>query len=161
MKAKNIRINKSKKTREIVLSPSSPLERTELDKSVFDIVLRTLFENANKNALDLHKDIFEKSRIVLPQIEAQRIWDVLTSSGWLSPTIGFGKAGKLELTKAGYQMMSQFGGYSQYLASVQNNSQPQTIILPIQVQTDEEMDPQEIERQTELAKRAYLARKAG
>jgi hypothetical protein len=161
MKLKNIRINKNKKTKQIVLSPSSPAERTELDKNVFDLVLRMLFENANKNALDLHKDIFERSRIILPQVETQRIWDVLTSSGWVSPTIGFGKAGKLELTKAGYQMMSQFGGYSQYLASVQNNNQPQTIILPIQVEADEEIDPAEIARRTEVAKRAYLSKKAG
>lgn len=140
MREKNIRISK-KKARQIILSPSTPAERTELDKNVFDMVLRMLFENANKDALDLHKDIFEKSRIVIPQNESQRIWDVLTSSGWVSPTIGFGKAGKLELTKAGFQMMSQFGGYTQYLASVQNNNQPQTIILPIQVEGEEEATP--------------------
>ena len=136
MKEKNIRISK-RRNKQIMLSPSSPAERSELDKNVFDMVLRTLFESANKNALDLQKDVFEKARIVIPQNETQRIWDVLTSSGWVSPTIGFGKAGKLELTKAGFQMMSQFGGYSQYLASVQSNAQPQTIIMPIQVEGEE------------------------
>lgn len=137
MKEKNIRISK-RRNKQIMLSPSSPAERSELDKNVFDMVLRTLFESANKNALDLQKDVFEKARIVIPQNETQRIWDVLTSSGWVSPTIGFGKAGKLELTKAGFQMMSQFGGYSQYLASVQSNAQPQTIIMPIQVEGEEQ-----------------------
>jgi len=136
---KQIRI-KSKKTKKIVLSPSSPAERLELDKNVIDLTLRMLFENADKNAIDLHKDIFEKARIVLPQKETQRIWDVLTGSGWVSPTIGFGKAGKLELTKAGFQMMSQFGGYTQYLASMQSNQQ-QTVILPIQI--DGETDAHE------------------
>ena len=141
MKGKNIRINK-KKAKQIMLSKATPAERSELDKNVFDMVLKVLFENANKNALDLHKDIFEKARIVLPQNESQRIWDVLTGSGWVSPTIGFGKAGKLELTKAGFQMMSQFGGYTQYLASVQNGNQPQTIILPIQVEGEEGAQPE-------------------
>jgi hypothetical protein len=70
---------------------------------------------------------------------------VLTSSGWVSPTIGFGKAGKLELTKAGFLMMSQFGGYSQYLASAQSN-QPQTIILPIQVEGEEQIDTDGLEK---------------
>jgi hypothetical protein len=91
--------------------------------------------------VDLHRDVLEKSRIVLPSREKQRLWEVLTSSGWVSPTIGFGKAGKLELTKAGFLMMSQFGGYSQYLASVQTN-QPQTIILPIQIEGEDQIDPE-------------------
>jgi hypothetical protein len=136
---KNIRINKSKKIGKIVLAPSNPTERLELDKNVIDLVLRLLYENADKNAVDLHRDVLEKSRIVLPSKEKQRLWDVLTSSGWVSPTIGFGKAGKLELTKAGFLMMSQFGGYSQYLASAQSN-QPQTIILPIQIEGEEQID---------------------
>jgi len=136
---KQIRI-KSKNTKKIALSPSTPAERLELDKNVIDLTLRALFENADKNSIDLHKDILDKARIVLPQKETQRIWDVLTSSGWVSPTIGFGKAGKLELTKAGFQMMSQFGGYMQYLASMQQSNQPQTIILPIQIEGETATD---------------------
>ncbi len=149
MKGKQIRIRKQKK-QQIILSPSSPAERTELDKRVFDMVLRTLFENADENLLDLHKDIFEKSRITLPQKELQRIWDVLTGSGWVTPAIGFGKAGKLELTKAGFQMMSQFGNYTQYLASTQAGQQPQTIILPIQVEGEDSTSVPEIAKTGQL-----------
>ena len=144
---KQIRINRSKKIRKITLAPASPAERLELDKNVIDLALRMLFENADKNAIDLHKDVLEKARIVLPKKELQRIWDVLTSSGWVSPTIGFGKAGKLELTKAGFQMMSQFGGYTQYLASIQNN-QPQTIILPIQIEGETEIDTEALAKKS-------------
>lgn len=136
---KHIRLNR-KKPAAIILAPSTPAERQEMDKNVIDLVLRMLFENADKNAVDLDKDVLRKARITISQKETQRIWDVLTSSGWVSPTIGFGKAGKLELTRAGFQMMSQFGGYTQYLASVQNN-QPQTIILPIQIEGDTEASP--------------------
>lgn len=136
---KQIRI-KSKKNQKVVLNPTSPDERLELDKNVIDMALRLLFENADKNAIDLHKDVLERARIEISEKEKQRIWDVLTSSGWVSPTIGFGKAGKLELTKAGFQMMSQFGGYTQYLAAAQS-SQPQTIILPIQIEGESTSDP--------------------
>lgn len=139
MRSKNIRISKQKKGKVIMLEPKSAAERVELDKNVVDLVLRMLYENADKNSLDLQKDIFEKSRIALPRNETQRLWDVITSSGWVSPSIGFGKAGKLELTKAGFLMMSQFGGYSQYLTSMQTGNQPQTIILPIQVEGEEEV----------------------
>ena len=63
----------------------------------------------------------------------------MISSGWVTPVIGFGNAGKVELTKTGYQLMSQFGGYSEYLtAAAAANQQPQTIILPIQIQDDHE-----------------------
>ncbi len=139
---KHIRLNR-RKSAEIVLAPSTPAERQEMDKNVIDLVLRMLFENADKNAVDLDKDVLRKARIILSQKETQRIWDVLTSSGWVSPTIGFGKAGKLELTRAGFQMMSQFGGYAQYLASMQNN-QPQTIILPIQIEGESENSPDDL-----------------
>lgn len=140
MRPKNIRISKQKKGNVITLEPKSAAERAELDKNVVDLVLRMLYENADKNSLDLQKDIFDKSRIALPRNETQRLWDILTGSGWVSPSIGFGKAGKLELTKAGFQMMSQFGGYAQYLTSVLNSNQPQTIILPIQVEGEEATD---------------------
>jgi hypothetical protein len=137
MKLKHMRISKQKRAKTILLTPKNPAERTELDRNVFDLVLRMLFENSEKNALDLQKDIFDKSRVKLPSSEMKRLWDVLTGSGWVMPSIGFGKAGRIELSKAGYQMMSQFGNYSTYLASV-NNNQPQTIILPIQVESDEQ-----------------------
>lgn len=145
---KQIRLN-NRKAKKIILKPATPAERLELDKNVIDLVLRALFENSDKT-LDLQKDVLERARIIIPKRETQRIWDVLISSGWVSPTIGFGKSGKLELTTAGFQMMSQFGGYQQYLASIQNH-QPQTIILPIQVDgeanadADAEIIPKEVD----------------
>jgi hypothetical protein len=136
---KNLRIRRKNhdKYKSIFLNPSTPAERVELDRNVFDLVLKELFENADQDEMDLERDILAKSKIKLHQKESRRLWEVLTSSGWISPAIGFGKAGKLELTKAGMQMMTQFGGYSQYLAAMQTNNQPQTIIMPIQVEADD------------------------
>jgi hypothetical protein len=121
------------------VKPTVSLDRSEMDKRVFDVVLKTLYNNAHRSGLHIENEIFRPSNIKVPPHEAGRIWEVMMSSGWVSPVIGFGNAGKLELTKAGYQLMSMFGGYSEYLTSVENSQhQPQTIILPIQVQADEE-----------------------
>jgi hypothetical protein len=148
---KHLRLRKNKKQiKRIMLDPSSPAERVELDKNIFDMVLRKLYENPKNVALDLEKDIFQTSNFKLPQKESQRIWDVLTSTGWITPAIGFGKAGKIELTKAGFQLMAQFGGYSQYLASVQSSLQPQTIIMPIQIEADDTTESTQLPAKTGL-----------
>jgi hypothetical protein len=97
------------------------IDRNEMDKSIFDVVMSYLYLNADKNAIDLDKDILSRMTIKLPEREKDRVWDVLTTSGWISPVVGFGNAGKVELTQAGIQLMSQFGSYSNYLAAAHNN----------------------------------------
>lgn len=122
-------------------------DRTEFDKNVFDLVLKTLYNNSHKDGLHIETEIFHPQNLRITNNETQRLWEVMVSTGWVTPLIGFGNAGKLELTKAGYQLMSQYGGYSEYLTSVQNiQQQPQTIILPIQVQGEDEGDGQEIQQ---------------
>ncbi|MBS1590118.1 MAG: hypothetical protein JST52_10945 [Bacteroidetes bacterium] len=98
------------------------MDQPTFDRNVMDATLRVLFENADKNALDLRTDIFDKANLHLSDSEMERLWDVLISSGWVSPTIGFGHAGKLELTKAGFQMMSQYGSYTNYLSAMRGTT---------------------------------------
>lgn len=107
--------------RRMKVRPVPEIDRSEMDKNIFDAVLNYLYINADKNSLDLNDDVLSHMSIKLPQREKERIWGVLTSSGWLSPKVGFGNAGKVELTKAGFQLMSQFGSYSDYLAAMHNN----------------------------------------
>lgn len=126
-----------------------------LDANVIDTVLNTLYRNADKDNLNLHEEIYKPAHIKLPFKESERIWEVLVSTGWITPTIGFGNAGKISLTRAGYQLMAQYGGYKNYLASLQNNNQPQTIIMPIQVEPDDAnvTPPQEGEQQSSKTKK--------
>jgi hypothetical protein len=130
---KHLRINKQKNALKRINNWKA--DRSERDKGVFDAVLKTLYNNASSE-LDLEKEIFKISRIKATKKEAEHIWNVLTSSGWVMPSIGFGKAGKLELTRAGYQLMSQFGSYKEYLKSVEDSQKPQTIIMPIAIETE-------------------------
>ncbi|RYD55193.1 MAG: hypothetical protein EOP56_16740 [Sphingobacteriales bacterium] len=142
------------------VKPTVSLDRSEMDKRVFDLVLKTLYNSANRSGLHIENEIFAPSKVKIAPHETGRLWEVMISSGWVSPVIGFGNAGKLELTKAGYQFMATFGGYSEYLTSVANSQQqPQTIILPIQVQAEEEhtMQPatQELPAPAEVGKVAH------
>lgn len=122
--------------------PVVVVERSELDKKIFDLVLKKLYDNSDKNMLHLENEIYGPSNVKLPSAEAERIWEVMISSGWITPVIGFGNNGKVELTRSGYQLMAQFGGYSEYLATMNQPAQPQTIILPIQIQEDTPALPQ-------------------
>jgi hypothetical protein len=132
------RVSKNKKAlQRMKVRPVVVVERGELDKKIFDLVLKKLYDNSDKNMLHLEKEIYAPSNVQLPTSESERIWEVMISSGWITPVIGFGNNGKVELTRAGYQLMAQFGGYSEYLASINQPSQPQTIILPIQIQEDD------------------------
>lgn len=121
------------------------LTALELDKYVVDLTLKSLFHNSDKSELGFESDILAKAKVKLSKKEVARLWNVLATSVWVAPSVGFGRAGKLELTQAGYQLMSQFGGYHEYLASVENSQKPQTIILPISVTDDsgpgEEQEP--------------------
>jgi len=111
------------------------------DKTIFDLVLKSLYENAHKTSLHLEGEIFSPHNVKLNRKDADRIWNIITGSGWVVPSVGFGNAGKLELTKAGYQFMIQFGSYKQYLDTVESQlKQQQTIVVPISIQEDSAMD---------------------
>lgn len=97
-------------------------DHRDIDRRLFDIVLASLYENADKDTLHMEDDILKPLNINLPPNEADRIWEVMVSSGLVSPVVGFGNAGKLELTKSGYQLLSQYGTYSQYLQFINEHN---------------------------------------
>ena len=105
--------------------------KNDFDKDIFDLVLKSLYNSADKNALNFEREILSRHRIRLSTKETQRLWNVLINSGWVSPLIGFGNAGKLTLTKPGYLLMEQYGGYREYLDAMNNNPDGQTIIMPL------------------------------
>jgi len=112
--------------------------RLELDRYVFDLVMKCLYHNSDKSELSFEAEILKHAKVKLPHKEVTRLWNVLASSTWVAPTVGFGRAGKLELTHAGYQLMSQFGGYKEYISSVEEGQKPQTIIMPISVSNEDD-----------------------
>ena len=117
--AKIMRQTKGKTVKSVRQEKKTPtvkvLDHNALDTKLCDLVLHSLYDNAHKSVMNLENEIFEPNHVKLPIHESQRIWNVLMGSGWVNPCIGFGNAGKIGLSKAGYQLMVQFGGYKQFL----------------------------------------------
>ena len=72
--------------------------------------------------LDFRKEILTRHKISIGDKYTERIWDILLSTGLVSPVIGFGNSGKLTLTNDGYQLMNKFGSYSAFLEAMQKDS---------------------------------------
>lgn len=116
------RVNKVKKAN---VKPVTIVDRNEVDIAIIDIVLKSLYHNSHIDTLHIEDDIYKKSNIDIPYVEAERLWEVMLNSGLVNPVAGFGNAGKLKLSRTGYQLMAQFGGYAEYMASLKNKSKPQ------------------------------------
>jgi hypothetical protein len=133
---KPVRDDKNHKAvRRLQVKKPIPLNQSEHDKRIIDLVLKRLYNCTDKNPLNLEADIYKPLKIKLEPRDVKRIWGIMNSTGLINPVIGFGNAGKVELTRSGYQLMSQFGSYKDYLNSL-NNQQPQTVILPIQLESE-------------------------
>ena len=106
--------------------PETILDRNEIDIALIDLVLKSLYHNSHIDILHVENDIYKNANVQVPYVEAERLWEVMTNSGLVNPVAGFGNAGKLKLSRSGYQLMAQYGGYAEYIATVkaQNNNQP-------------------------------------
>ena len=134
-------LNKGHRTiRKMLVKPSQIIDVSEKDKLVIDIVLHTLYNNSDIDTMQLEEQIYKPNNILLNRKDAERLWEVLISSGWISPVVGFGNAGEISLTRDGYKLMSQYGSYMKYLEVINTPQAPSTVILPLQVQ--EEQDPE-------------------
>ncbi len=120
-------------------------ERKEKDVKIIDVALKSLYNDGGKVARSLKQEILEPSRIKISEKEAERIWNIMLSTGLINPVIGFGNSGKLTLTNEGYQLMTQYGSYSAFLEEREQQRQDnaQGIMFPQFVIGTEEKDPGE------------------
>lgn len=118
------RVNKLKKAK---IKPVTIVDRSDVDIAVIDIVLKSLYHNSHVDTLHIENDIYKNANISVPYVESERLWEVMLNSGLVNPVAGFGNAGKLKLSRTGYQLMAQFGGYREYMDSLRNTNEPQAI----------------------------------
>lgn len=118
------RVNKLKKAK---IKPVTIVDRSDVDIAVIDIVLKSLYHNSHVDTLHIENDIYKNANISVPYVESERLWEVMLNSGLVNPVAGFGNAGKLKLSRTGYQLMAQFGGYREYMDSLRNTNVPQAI----------------------------------
>ena len=73
----------------------------------------------------MQEEILKPQNILLAPKDVERIWEVMVNTGLVHAVIGFGNAGKLDLTNEGYQLMSQYGSYSAFIEERQRQAQQQ------------------------------------
>lgn len=137
-KEKSVR---KKTVNKVNVKPVTIVDRSEFDRHVIDLVLRTLYNNADRDVLHLEDDIYKPANVQMPIKESERLWEVMIGTGLVNPIIGFGNSGKIELSRTGYQLMAQYGGYLQYMDALTNQLEPQQIEMP---ENDEENDCKEV-----------------
>lgn len=107
-------------------SRSAPMPaQREQDIKVIDTTVKALYNEGDRMPLDFRKEILNRHKLLISDKYTERIWDILLSTGLVSPVIGFGNAGKLNLTNDGYQLMNKFGSYSAFLEAMNKEQQAQ------------------------------------
>lgn len=115
---KNNKVNKKQKIVRRFRNRSTvgaKVSQKEIDVQMTDIVLHKLYNDGDKKTASLKEDILIPHKIKFTEEGIERLWDILISTGLVSPVIGFGRSGRLSITNQGYQLMSQFGSYSNFL----------------------------------------------
>lgn len=106
------------------------------DEVIVDLVLQRLFNHGNKQTASLIEDIFTPLNILFTEAGFNRIWDVLISTNLVAPVIGFGKQGRLSITKEGFQLMNQFGSYTNFI-QLREAAQQQQVQLKSSTNSEE------------------------
>lgn len=108
------------------------MDKKQQDILIIDKALESLYNDGDKVIRSLQDDVLKPNKLGLNEKEAGRIWDLMVNTGLVHAVIGFGNTGKLDLTNEGYQLMSQFGSYSSFLAEHQKQlaQQNQSIAFP-------------------------------
>lgn len=96
-------------------SVGAKISQKEIDIALTDLVLAKLYNDGDKQPASLEEDILVPANIKFTSGGVDRLWDVLLSTGLVSPVIGFKSSGRLTITNQGYQLMSQFGSYSNFI----------------------------------------------
>lgn len=84
------------------------------DNDVIDLVTKFLFYDTSKE-YDLEKDILKVSKLKYTPSDLHRIWKLLLETNMVEQSIGFGKAGKIELSSNGLLIMNKYGSYLDYI----------------------------------------------
>lgn len=88
----------------------------DVANALLNISLKALYNDGDKVELRLVEDILTPNQIQFNDDKThESFWDILTNSGLINPSIGFGNNGKVSISKAGFDIMTHYGSYANYL----------------------------------------------
>ena len=129
-------------------SAQASIGQKDLDMALIDLVLKKLYNNGDKQTASLTDDVLKPNNINYTESGSDRLWDILISTGLVSPIVGFGRSGRLALTNDGYQLMNAFGSYSNFITQREKQAQAQTnpgVVAPQFILTKGKEQPEEEE----------------
>ncbi len=121
---------------------------------IMDKVISTLYNHMDRNGMHFERELLAPKKIKLAPKDADRLWDVLLSTGLVTSIIGFGNEGKLAITPAGIQMITRFGAYKNYLDSQKGAAQGGAPQISIQLAPGPEEKPATQEKALPAKKQA-------
>ncbi len=80
-----------------------------------------LYKNLSKNEMHLEQDILAPTHIILDDNQLEHLRELLFSTSFIKPCIGFGKRGLIYLTGQGIHMMKTYGSYMNYVQALPVN----------------------------------------
>lgn len=98
------------------------------DNDVIDFVTKVLFSDTSRE-FSLTDDILSMSKLKYTPQDEDRIWKLLLNTRMVEQSIGFGKAGKIQLSTEGMLVMNKFGSYMEYFnqQSISHPSAPDNL----------------------------------
>lgn len=107
----------------------------DVANALLNVSLKALYNDGDKVELRLVEDILTPNQIQFEDDKShESFWDILTHSGLINPSIGFGNNGKVSISKAGFDIMTHYGSYANYL-----NAQSKLPVTPITKDEDSEI----------------------
>lgn len=133
------------------------VDRKQMDIYIIDLALSKLFNDGDKQTASLEEDVFQANKIDFTDNGSDRMWDILMSTGLVKPVIGFGRSGRMALTNDGYQLMSKFGSYQNFINLREQQAKantPPSAAVPQFVFVKQKDDEEKEEKQDEKMKKS-------
>jgi len=103
-----------------IATPKVPQMTTkDVANALLNVSLTALYNDGDKVELHLVNEILTPNKIQFQDEKTlESFWDIITNSGLINSSIGFGNNGKVSISKPGFDLMTQFGSYANYLKEV-------------------------------------------
>ena len=96
-------------------------QKQQIQAFVMDMSLKALYNNGNRQDLKFVEEILTPNNVRIDDAASLEIlWDIITNTPFIKAKIGFKNDGSVSITNTGYDLMSQYGSYMNYMKAVQD-----------------------------------------
>ncbi len=104
------------------MATEQPQQRQITEDDLIDYVFFTLYTNLDKNEMHFEEEIIAPTKLPLDAKQIDHLREVVITTGFVKPSVGFTKRGFVYLNANGIQIMKTYKTYSAYSAAANNNA---------------------------------------